>query len=59
MRDLCEQIGPAVREDFGKAVLDALRDNRLWNQMSGLLTRKNFNQVLKGLVTAFEDEMAG
>lgn len=68
MRHIYEEIRPLVlgamgreerRRDWGLggAVQKFLRVNRTWNWMDPYLTRENRNRILKGIVTAFEDEL--
>jgi len=67
MRQLYEEIRPLVVGAMGKerlrkewdpggAVVRFLQGSDLWNRMSRHLTRQNRNRILKGIVTAFEDE---
>ena len=67
MRQLYEEIRPLVVGSMGKgrlrrewgpggAVVRFLRVNDFWNSMSQHLTRQNRNRILKGIMTAFEDD---
>jgi hypothetical protein len=66
MRELYEKVGPTVRKvlvtnlgrewGLGGTILRSLKLADLWKRMEPHLTRQNKNRILKGLVTAFEDE---
>jgi hypothetical protein len=69
MRNLYEAIGPSVRKvmegplaktwGLGGTITRLLRPNQTWQDMEPHLTRQNKNRILKGIVTAFEDEGLG
>lgn len=69
MREVFEDIAPTVRKimgtslgddwGLGGAITRILRDNSIWREMTPYLTRQNKNRILKGIVTAFEDEGYG
>jgi hypothetical protein len=41
---------------LGGTIERLLRSNTTWKDIEPYLTRKNRNRILKGLVTAFEDD---
>jgi hypothetical protein len=64
MQTLYEEIKDEVHdktngslEGLGKIILIALQNNLMWKKMQPYLISANHNRILKGLVTAFEDEM--
>jgi DNA topoisomerase-1 len=68
MREIYEEIRPIVLGSMGKgslrekwglggAVGRFLRVNHIWKRVSPHLTRENRNRILKGIVTAFEDDL--
>lgn len=67
MRQMYEELRPYVRpamergdnRGIGFIVTKFLGLSSAWKQMSPHLNRENRNRILKGVVTAFEDEMAG
>ena len=68
MRQIYEEIRPLVLGSMGKGILRGkwglggaigrfLRVDHTWKLVSPHLTRENRNRILKGLVTAFEDDL--
>ena len=68
MRQVYEGIGKDVRRlvqqvekppwalTLGGILTHLLKSNDIWKMLSPHMTRENKNRILKGLVTAFEDE---
>ena len=69
MRELYEELRTTVTKVMGTSlgemwglggtITRLIRDNRTWKEIEPHLTRGNRNRILKGLVTAFEDEGVG
>jgi len=66
MRELYEAMAPLVRKvmvtslgtqwGLSRILNNFLRSNTIWGEIKPHLTRKNKQKILKGLVTAFQDE---